>query len=80
MLQDLYERGVCKIGLVCADDLKGLEDVISEMSPKTKLQRCTTHLKRNILSNVRNRNKGDVSKDLRHIFRARNRNNIVEQT
>lgn len=55
MLQDLYERGVGKVGLICADGLKGLEDVICEVFPGTKLQRCTTHLKRNIVSDVRQR-------------------------
>ena len=50
MLNDLQERGVGKIGLICADGLRGLEDVISEVFPGTKLQRCTTHLKRNIIS------------------------------
>ena len=33
MLAELHERGVRKIGLVCADGLKGLEDVISAVFP-----------------------------------------------
>lgn len=80
MLHGLYQRGVGKIGLICAGDLKGLEDVISEVFPGTKLQRCTTHLKCNILSDVRNGDKGDVAEDLRHILRTGDRNYIVEQT
>ena len=59
MLNDLQERGGGKIGLICADELRGLEDVISEVFPGTKFQRCTTHLKRNIISDVRNGDKGD---------------------
>lgn len=59
MLAELQERGVRKIGLVCADGLKGLEDVISAVFPGTPLQRCTTHLKRNLLSCVRNGDKGE---------------------
>ena len=43
MLNALYERGVGRIGLICDDGLKGLEDVISDVFPGTKLQRCTTH-------------------------------------
>lgn len=58
MLAELQERGVRKIGLVCADGLKGLEDVISAVFSGTPLQRCTTHLKRNLLSCVRNGDKG----------------------
>lgn len=36
MLHDLYERGVGKIGFICADGLKELEDIISEVFPGTK--------------------------------------------
>ena len=79
MLNDLYERGVSRIGLICADGLKGLDDVVSEVFPGTSLQRCTTHLKRNILSDVRNGDKGDVADDLRQVFRTGDRNYTVEQ-
>ena len=65
--------------LICADGLKGLEDVISEVFPGTKLQRCTTHLKRNIISDVRNGDKGEVAEDLRQVFRTGDRNYTVEQ-
>ena len=66
-------------GLICADELRGLEDVISEVFPGTKLQRCTTHLKRNIISDVRNGDKGDVAEDLQQVFRTGDRNYTVEQ-
>lgn len=58
MLAELHERGMRKISLVCADGLKGLEDVISAVFPETPLQRYKTHLKRNLLSCVRNGDKG----------------------
>lgn len=64
ILVELQERGVRKIGLVCADGLKDLEDVISTVFPGTPLQRCTTHLKRNLLSCVRNGDKGELAEDL----------------
>lgn len=79
MLNELRERGVCRIGLICADGLRGLEYVISEVFPGTKIQRCTTHLKRNIISDVRNGDKGDVAEDLRQVFRTGDRNYTVEQ-
>ena len=79
MLNDLYERGVSRLGLVCADGLKGLDDVVSEVFSGTSLQRCTTHLKRNILSDVRNGDKGDVADDLRQVFRTGDRNYTVKQ-
>lgn len=62
-------RGIGRIGIICADGFRELEDVISEVLPGTKLQRCTTHLKLNIISDVRNSDKGDVAEDLRKEFR-----------
>lgn len=79
MLNDIYERGVEKIGLICADGLKGLEDVIAEVFPKTPLQRCTTHLKRNIISDVRIGDKREVAEDLKQVFRTGDRNYNVEK-
>lgn len=79
MLTELQERGVRKIGLVCADGLKGLEDVISAVFPGTPLQRCTTHLKRNLLSCVRNGDKGDLAEDLRQAFRTGDCSYTVER-
>lgn len=79
MLEDLHERGVGKIGLICADSLKGLEEVIGEVFPGAKLQRCTIHLRRNLLGDVRNGDKGDVADDLRQVVRTGDRNCTVEQ-
>ena len=70
MLNDIYERGVRKIGLICADGLKGLEDVVCEVFPKTPLQRCTTHIKRNVLKDVRHGDKNEVAEDLKVVFRT----------
>ena len=68
MLTELQERGVRKIGLVCADRLKGLEDVISAVFPGTPLQCCTTYLKCNLLNYVCNGDKGELAEDLRQVF------------
>lgn len=69
-MNDLYERGVARIRLICADGLKGLDRVISEVFLGTRLQRCFIHhMKRNILNDVRNEDKGDVADDLRQVFR-----------
>lgn len=78
MLNDIYERGVQKVGLICADGLKGLEDVISEVFTGTALQRCTTHLKRNVLKDVRHGDKNDVAEDLKQVFRTGDPHYTVE--
>ena len=64
---------------MCADGLKGLEDVISAVFPGPPLQRCTTHLKRNLLSCVRNGDKGELAEDLRQVFRTGDRSYTVER-
>ncbi len=59
--------------------VKGLEDVIAEVFPKTPLQHCTTHLKRNIISDVRIGDKREVAEDLKQVFRTGDRNYTVEK-
>jgi putative transposase len=70
MLESIRSRGAERIGLICADGLRGLEDVVSAVYPGTPLQRCVTHLKRNLISDVRNGDKGEVAEDLRLVFRT----------
>lgn len=79
MLNGIYERGVERVGLICADGLKGLEDVIAEVFPQTPLQRSTTHLKRNIISDMRIGDKRKVAEDLKQVFRVGDRNYTVEK-
>ena len=67
---ELSSRGVDKIGLVVADGLSGLDGALSEVYPGTALQRCVTHLKRNMLHRVRHGDKGELASDLRQVFRT----------
>ena len=48
-----------------ADGLSGLDKVIGEKFPGTALQRCTTHLKRNMLARVRHGDKKDPGYEAR---------------
>ena len=41
-------RGLQRIGLVVADGIVDLDTVIGKCFPGTPLQRCVTHLKRNM--------------------------------
>lgn len=74
----LKERGVQRIGLMVADGIKGLDTVIGEKFPGTPLQRCVTHLKRNMLAKVRHGDKAALAADLRDIFRTGQRGYTVE--
>ena len=66
----LKERGVRRVGLMVADGIKGLDKVIGRKFPSTPLQRCVTHLKRNMFAKVRHGDKAALAADLRDIFRT----------
>ena len=73
MFQALRERGVRKIGLIVADGLRYLEEALAAVYPGTALQKCVTHLKRNMLNRVRHGDKGELANDLRDVFRTGDR-------
>lgn len=74
----LKDRGVEKVGLVVADGIKGLDTVVGEKFPGTPLQRCVTHLKRNMFAKVNHGDKGALAADLRDIFRTGQRDYTIE--
>lgn len=74
----LKERGVKKIGLMVADGITGLDTVVGEKFPGTPLQRCVTHLKRNMFAKVRHGDKAALAADLRDVFRTGQRDYTVE--
>lgn len=78
IFDSLKDRGVEKVGLVVADGIKGLDTVIGEKFPGTPLQRCVTHLKRNMFAKVNHGDKGALAADLRDIFRTGQRDYTVE--
>lgn len=52
VLNELKNRGVQDILVLCADGLTGLKDAISAIYPKTEYQRCIVHQIRNSLKYV----------------------------
>ena len=70
MLSELKFRGLNRIGLLVADGLTGLCSALSLVYPSTPLQRCVTHLKRNMLNRVRHGDKQELSQDLACVFRV----------
>jgi transposase-like protein len=78
MFQALQDRGLKNIGLLVADGLKYLEDALGRAFPGTPLQKCVTHLKRNLLSKVRHGDKGELADDLRDVFRTGDRDYTPE--
>ena len=79
IFDDLKERGVERVGLMVADGIKGLDTVVGEKFPSTPLQRCVTHLKRNLFAKVRHGDKAALASDLRDVFRTGQQDYTVEQ-
>lgn len=52
ILNELRNRGVKDILILCADGLKGLKDAIGNIFPMTEFQRCIVHIIRNTLQYV----------------------------
>jgi len=68
VLENLKERGIEHIDLFVADGLKGLEDELHILFPKTKFQKCVVHKMRNILNKTRPKDKGEMAEDLKEVF------------
>ena len=74
----MKDRGLQRVGLMVADGNKGLDTVIGQKFPETPLQRCVTHLKRNMFAKVRHGANAALAADLRDIFRTGQRDYTVE--
>ncbi len=74
----LRDRGLQRIGLTATDGIKGLDTVVGEKFPGTPLQRCVTHLKRNMFAKVRLGDEAALATDLRDVFRTGQRDYTVE--
>lgn len=70
MLEGLRAQGLGEVGVVVADGLKGLADAVAATLPGCALQRCTVHLRRNCLDEVRKADRARMREDLDRILRA----------
>lgn len=75
VISELKERGVEKIDLFVSDGLAGIENSICKVYPNSSHQLCVTHLKRQIINNVNNKDKNVISQELLEVF-ARGDNNM----
>jgi transposase-like protein len=72
ILNELKNRGVKDILVICADGLSGIKEAIGAAFPKTEYQRCIVHQVRNTLRYVGEKNKKELAKDLKSIYHAPN--------
>lgn len=67
-LNDLKNRGVQDILILCSDGLTGIKEAISTAYPKTEYQRCIVHQIRNSLKYVKHESKKELARDLRRVY------------
>lgn len=70
VLNELKNRGVKDILILCADALTGIKEAIAAAYPKTEYQRCLVHQVRNTLKYVAEKDRKAFAKDLKTIYAA----------
>ena len=70
LLNELKNRGVQDILILCADALSGMKEAISAAFPRTEYQRCIVHQVRNTLKYVADKDRKEFSTDLKNIYHA----------
>ena len=70
ILNELKNRGVKDILILCADGLSVIKESINVAFPNTEYQRCLVHQVRNTLKYVANKDKKEFATDLKTIYHA----------
>ncbi len=70
VLNELKNRGVRDILVLCSDGLSGIKDAISAAFPNTEQQRCIVHMVRNTLKHVPYKDMKGFASDLKDIYLA----------
>ena len=70
VLNELKNRGVKDILIICADGLSGIKEAIAAAFPKTEYQRCIVHQVRNTLKYVPDKDRKAFASDLKTIYHA----------
>ena len=78
VLEDLCQRGVEDILVVCTDNLTGFSEAIAEVFPAAIVQKCIVHQVRNSLRFVDDKDRKAVVKDLKSIYRAATRQQALQ--
>lgn len=72
VLNNLKNRGVNDILIICADGLTGIKEAIATAFPNTEYQRCLVHQVRNTLKYVADKDRKPFAADLKKIYAAPN--------
>ena len=70
VMNELKNRGVKDVLIICADGLTGIKEAIAAAFPKTEYQRCIVHQVRNMLKYVPDKDRKAFATDLKTIYQA----------
>ena len=79
VLNELKQRGVKDILIICSDNLTGIKDAISTAFPNTIQQRCIVHMIRNSVKYVNYKDLKEFTKDLKLIYTSVNEKKAFEK-
>ncbi len=79
VLNELKQRGVQDILIMCSDNLTGIKQAIETAYPKTIQQRCIVHMIRNSVKFVSYKDKKEFCNDLKTIYTSKNEKEGYEQ-
>ena len=77
-MNELKNRGVKDIMVICADGLSGIKGAIETAFPKTEYQRCIVHQVRNTLKYVADKDRKQFATDLKTIYHAATEQKAIE--
>lgn len=79
VLNDLKQRGVQDILIMCSDNLTGIKQAIETAYPQTIQQRCIVHMIRNSVKFVSYKDLKEFCKDLKTIYTSKNEKQGYEE-
>ena len=79
VLNELKNRGVADILVMCSDGLTGIKEAVNAAYPQTELQRCIVHQVRNTLKYVGEKNKKELADELKKIYQAPSEQAALDQ-
>lgn len=78
VLNELKNRRVRDILIICADGLSGIKEAVTTAFPKTEYQHCIVHQVRNTLKYVPDKDRKAFAEDLKTIYQAADEKKALE--
>lgn len=79
VFNDLKQRGIKDILIMCSDGLTGIKEAITASFPKTVQQRCIVHMIRNSVRFISYKDLKSFCSDLKKIYTCQNKKTGYEQ-